>query len=59
MKICPKCNSLAAYDPYFGTVVCRYCYWMEKESISEKDGDCEAIPSTSTKEAVTDQEELV
>ena len=35
MEICPKCSSLAAFDPYFGCTVCRYCYWMERESTSE------------------------
>lgn len=29
-KICPKCNRIMAYDPYFKANICRQCGTTEK-----------------------------
>lgn len=29
-QVCPKCNSMAHFDPYFGRVMCRQCGWTEE-----------------------------
>lgn len=26
--LCPKCNRIVTYDPYFKVDVCRQCGWM-------------------------------
>jgi ribosomal protein L37AE/L43A len=31
-QVCPKCNSMAHYDPYFGRVMCRQCGWTKEEA---------------------------
>lgn len=35
-KICPKCNRIADYDPYFKAFFCRECGWMEAVSERKK-----------------------
>jgi hypothetical protein len=29
-NLCPKCNRLISYDPYFKVKVCRQCGWMSE-----------------------------
>lgn len=31
-KICPKCNQITDYDPYFKAYFCKQCGWMENVS---------------------------
>jgi|GEM_PF-5741785 len=35
-KICPKCNQIADYDPYFKAYFCKECGWMEDVSVRKK-----------------------
>ena len=35
-KICPECNQIADYDPYFKAYFCRECGWMEAVSERKK-----------------------
>ena len=30
-QVCPKCESMAHYDPHFGRVMCRQCGWMQED----------------------------
>lgn len=34
-KVCPKCNRIMSYDPYFKADVCRQCGATEKVSAIE------------------------
>ena len=35
-KICPKCNRITDYDPYFKTYLCRQCGWVDEYSKYKK-----------------------